>query len=207
MLPTSQSTFSRVIPVEFFTLSHYILGQVKIINTGMMGLLSDRTSAFMEVSEANLARVQTPDKIINYSPTMWVAKARVVAVGMSKKDYVGPASVQRGGYQSIYRYTITLTTTVYELQGELEWPGRFDFTSLMSEGTSNFIIVHNAVLVSTLFPTLHIERPAMLFHRNFLDSLVMTRMTTTDKLARPTTERINKPVTGQLDKPTTDKLG
>lgn len=175
MLPTSQSTFTRLIPVEFLTLSHYILGQVKVTNTAMMGVLSDRTTSFMEVSEANLARVQTPDKIINYSPTMWVAKARVVAVCLNKKDYVGPATIQRGGYQNIFRYGITFTTTVYELQGLLEWPGRFDFTALMAEGTSDFIIVYNAVLVSTLFPTLRIERPAMLFHRSFLDSMVVSR--------------------------------
>jgi hypothetical protein len=175
MLNTSQSSFTRLIPVEFLSLSHYILGQVKVTNTGMMGVLSDRTTAFMEVSEANLARVQTPDQIINYSPTMWVAKSRVVAVCMSKKDYVGPASIQRGGYQNIFRYGISLTTTVYELQGQLEWPGRFDFSALMAEGTSDFIIIHNAVLVSTMFPALRIERPAMLFHRSFLDTLVVTR--------------------------------
>jgi hypothetical protein len=175
MLSTSQSIFTRLIPVEFLTLSHHILGQVRVTNTGMMGVLSDRTSSFMEVSEANLARVQTSDNIINYSPTMWVAKSRVVAVCLSKKDYVGPASIQRGGYQSIFQYGITLTTTVYELQGVLEWPGRFDFTSLMAEGTSDFIIIYSAVLVSTLFPTLHIERPAILFHRSFLDTLVVSR--------------------------------
>ena len=169
------SPLSRLIPVEFLTLSHYIFGQVKVTNTAMMGVLSDRTTAFMEVSEANLARFQTPDKIINFSPTMWVAKSRVVAVCLGKKEYVGPATIQRGGYQSIFRYAITLTTTVYELQGLLEWPGRFDFTALMAEGTSDFIIVYNAELVSTLYPTLRIERPAMLFHRSFLDTLVVTR--------------------------------
>ena len=175
MLSTSQSAFTRLIPVEFLTLSHHILGQVKVTNTAMMGVLADRTTAFMEVSEANLARVQTPDVIINYSPTMWVAKSRVVAVCLNRKDYVGPAAIQRGGYQSIFRYAITITTTVYELQGVLEWPGRFDFAALMAEGTSNFIIIYNGVLVSTLFPSLSIERPAMLFHRNFLDTMVVSR--------------------------------
>jgi hypothetical protein len=175
MLSTSQSALTRLIPVEFLTLSHYILGQVRVTNTAMMGVLSDRTTSFMEVSEANLARVQTPEEIINYTPTMWVAKSRVVAVCLSKKDYVGPATIQRGGYQNISRYEVTITTTVYELQGLLEWPGRFDFTALMAEGTSDFIIIHNGVLVSTLFPTLRIERAAMLFHRSFLDTMVVSR--------------------------------
>ncbi len=175
MLNTSQSIFSRLIPVEFLTLSHYVLGQVKVTNTAMMGVLGDRTTAFMEVSEANLARVQAPDQIVNYSPSMWVAKARVVAVCLNKKDYVGPATIQRGGYQNIFRYGITLTTTVYELSGVLEWPGRFDFSALMAEGTSDFIIVYSAVLVSTQFPALRFERPAILFHRSFLDTLVVSR--------------------------------
>lgn len=177
MLPTAPSSFTRMIPVEFLTLSHYILGQVKVTNTGMMGVLDNRTTNFMEISEANLARVQTPDNMINYSPAMWVAKPRLVAVCLGKKDFVGPPTIQRGGYQSVFRYAITITTTVYELQGLLEWPGRFDFSALMAEGTSNFIIVYNALLVSTLFPTLRIERPAMLFHRSFLDTLVVNRKT------------------------------
>lgn len=175
MFASTHSAYSRQIPVEFLTLSHYILGQVKVTNTAMMGVLSDRTTAFMEVSEANLSRVQTPDKVVNYTPTMWVAKSRVVAVCLNRKDYVGPAAIQRGGYQSIFQYSITITTTVYELKGTLEWPGRFDFAALMAEGTSDFIIIHDGLLVSTLFPALRIERQAMLFHRSFLDTLVVSR--------------------------------
>jgi hypothetical protein len=174
MVP-SQTLFTRMISAEFLSLSHYIFGQVKVTNNGMMGVLSDPTTDFMEVNEANLARVQTPDKIINYSPMMWVAKDRVVAVCLNKKEYVGPVSLQRGGYQVISRFPIQITTTVYELQGILEWPGRFDFSALMAEGTSDFIIIHDAVLVSTLFPSLHIERPSMLFHRSFLDTLVVAK--------------------------------
>jgi hypothetical protein len=175
MLSSSQSAFTRQIPVEILTLSHHILAQVRVTNTAMMGVLSDRTSSFMEVSEANLARVQTPDEIVNYSPSMWVAKSRIVAVCLGKKDYVGPTPIQRGGYQSTFRYSITLTTTVYELQGLLEWPGRFDFAALMAEGTSDFLVVQEGVLVSTMYPALRIERPALLFHRSFLDTLTVSR--------------------------------
>ena len=95
MLP-SQTQFFRLIPAEFLTTSHYIFGQVKVTNTGMIGVLSDLRTNYMEVKDANLARVQTPDVVINYSPLMWVVKDRLVAVCLNKREHIGPSPLQRG---------------------------------------------------------------------------------------------------------------
>jgi len=174
MLP-SQTQFFRLIPAEFLTTSHYIFGQVKVTNTGMIGVLSDLRTNYMEVKDANLARVQTPDVVINYSPLMWVVKDRLVAVCLNKREHIGPSPLQRGGYVNIAKYPVQITTTVYELEGFLEWAGRFEFSAFMAEGVNDFIIVYNAVLVSTQYPSLKIEKPAMLFHRSYLDTLVVSK--------------------------------
>lgn len=172
--PVAPAT-NRFVPADFLTSSHYIFGQARVSSAGLLGVMSDTTTSFMEVHEASLARVQTPDAVINYSPLMWVAKERVVAVCLNKREYVGPQPMLRGGYARVLQYPIQITTTVYELSGVVEWTGRFDFSALMAEGTNAFIVLHDALLVSTLFPKLRIEKPAMLFNRMYLDSLVVTR--------------------------------
>jgi hypothetical protein len=169
-----QATTTRFIPADFLTSSHYVFGQVKATK-GLYGVLGDPTTDIMEVYDASIARVQTPDNVINYSPMMWVVKRQIVAVCLSKREYIGSITLARGGYTTMYEYPIQITTTVYELQGTAEWPGRFEFKALMAEGTNPFIVLLNATLVSTLFPKLRIERPAMLFNRAFLDTLIMTK--------------------------------
>ncbi len=175
-----QTPTTRLIPVDFLTSSHYIFGQVKGTNRGIYGILGDNTTEALDVYDASLARVQTPENLINYTPVMWLVKNKIVVVCLNKRDFIGPISLARGGYSSMYTYPVQITTTVYELQGTVEWPGRFEFKAFMAEGVNPFIILYDAILVSTLFPKLRIERPVMLFNRSFLDTLVMLKKANPD---------------------------
>ena len=168
---------TRFLSADFFTSSHYIFGQIKATNTGLMGILADPSTRFMEVYEASIARVQNVDQVINYNPMMCIVKPQIVAVCLSKREYVGPASMLRGGYTRITEYPVQITTPVYELRGTLEWSGRFEFSALMAEGTNAFIVLYNAIMLSALYPSLQIERPAMLFNRSYLDTMVVGKKT------------------------------
>lgn len=170
-----QAATTRFIPADFLTSSHYVFGQVKATARGVYGILGDPTTEVLEVNDATLARVQALDAVINYCPMMWVVKKQVVAVCLNKREYMGPVTIARGGYTRVYEYPIQITTTVYELSGTVEWPGRFEFKAFMAEGVNPFIILYDAVLISTLYPNVRIERPAMLFNRAFLDTLIQTR--------------------------------
>lgn len=172
-----QNPTTRFIPADFLTSSHYVFGQIKATARGIYGVLGDPTTEVIDVYDASMARIQSPDALINYSPMMWVIKKQVVAVCLNKREYMGPISMSRGGYTRMYEYPVQITTTVYELSGTVEWPGRFEFKGMMAEGVNPFIILYDAVLVSTLYPDLRIERPAILFNRVFLDTLIQTKKT------------------------------
>ena len=166
---------ARNIPVEFLTNNHYIFGQVKVANTGLIALLGDVNSSFIEISDASTARIVKPDKVINYASTTWLVKNRIIAASLNKREYIGASVLLRGGYTRILEYPVQVTTSVYEIQGSLEWSGRFDFATVMSDGTNPFIILYDAVLVAVLFPALHLESPAIIVNRNHVDSLVLMK--------------------------------
>lgn len=172
-----QPITSRLIPADLYTSSHCIFGQIKVTNTGVIGLLSDINTSFIEVTEASVARVQAPDKVINYASIAWAAKSRVVAVGITRRDHAGAASLLRGGYIHVYPYPVQIATPDFEIQGTIEWAGRFDFAALMGEGTNTFFVLHDAVLTSTVYPALRAECPALCLNRNFLDSLILVKKT------------------------------
>jgi len=72
---------------------------------------------------------------------------------------VGPQALARGGYKNLVKYTIRVTSQVYELEGTLEWTGRFDFATTMVEGSGDFVPLYNATLKAILIPQLRIESP------------------------------------------------
>ena len=74
-------------------------------------------------------------------------------------------ALARGGYQNLIKYPIRVTTQVYELEGTLEWVGRFDFSTVIMEGTRDFVPLYDTTLTAILIPGLRIESPAVLFNR------------------------------------------
>ncbi len=167
-----QPLITRNIPADFLTSNHYIFGQVRVSNTGLMGLLSDPNSSGIEVNEASLARILKPDKVINFASAMWVVKEQIIAVSLNKREYVGSSSLVRGGFNRINEYLIQITTPVYEIQGTLEYAGRFEFPAILGDGTNDFLVLYDATLTAALFPAMHQEAQAILINRKFIDSLV-----------------------------------
>ncbi|MCU0485697.1 MAG: hypothetical protein MUC85_06250 [Anaerolineales bacterium] len=164
-------TLNRSVPADFLTTNHYILGQVKVGNMGMIGLLSDITTRSIEVSDANITRIVKPDKVLDYAQVLWLVKQQIICVCLSKREYAGSVSMARAGYTRLQPVTVRILSPVYEIQGTIEWSGRLEFASLMSEGTTNYISVYEAVITATLFPALHIETPVLLFNRSYMDAL------------------------------------
>lgn len=170
-----QPLITKQIPADFLTVNHYIFGQVTVSNTGLMGILSDIHTSHIEVNDASIARIVKPDKVVNYAATMNVVKRQVVAICVNKREYVGSAMMMRGGYSRLIPYPVQITSPVYEVQGSLGYAGRLEFSALMSDGTNPFIVIYDATLAAALFPALHMEKPAIIFNRNFIDTLVVLK--------------------------------
>ena len=52
----------------------------------------------------------------------------------------------RGGFTSAVEYPVRVTMQMFEIEGVMELPGRFDFGSLMTDGSREFLPIYNATL-------------------------------------------------------------
>lgn len=174
---------NRLIPAEILTSSHYIFGQIKVIQSGLVGMLTDTTNSFLEVNEASIAPIFKPSSVMNYATQLYMVRAEIAAVCLHKREYMGMQGVMKGGFQRLIPYPVQISTRTYDLTGTLEWSGRFEFSALISEGTSNFFMVYDAVLTAPLYPELKIEAPVILLNRSFLQTLIVTKKVPTIPVA------------------------
>jgi hypothetical protein len=165
------NTTHRMLAADFLTLSYRVVGKIMVPNTGMVGMLNDPTTSFMEVLDPKLARIHMPTKLVGEYKMIDLVKSNVFAVCLARREDLGPHALARGGYQNLVEYSIRLTTQVYELEGKLEWAGRFDFATIMVEGVRDFVPLYDATLTAILIPQLRIESPAVLFNRRQVDLL------------------------------------
>ncbi len=166
---------NRLIPAEILTSSHYIFGQIKVIQSGLVGMLTDTTNSYLEVDEASIAPIYKPSNVMNYATQLYMVRSEIAAVCLSKRDYMGLQGVMKSGYQRLIPYPVQISTRTYDLTGTIEWSGRFEFSALISEGTSNFFMVYGGIITAPLYPELKIEAPVILLNRNYLETLIVTK--------------------------------
>jgi hypothetical protein len=172
-------TVNRLIPAELLTSSHYIFGQLKVIQSGLLGMLTDTTNSHLEINDASIAPIQKPSSVINYTPQLYLVRSEVAAVCLNKREYMGLQGVMKAGYQRLFPYPVQISTRTYDISGTIEWSGRFEFSALITEGTSNFFIVYDAILTAPLYPELRIECPVIILNRRFLETLILTKKSPT----------------------------
>ena len=166
---------NRLIPAEILTSSHYIFGQIKVIQSGLVGMLTDTTNSFLEVNEASIAPIFKPSSVMNYATQLFMVRSEIAAVCLSKRDYMGLQGVMKSGYQRLVPYPVQISTRTYDITGTVEWSGRFEFSALISEGTSNFFMVYDGVITAPLYPELKIEAPVIIVNRSYLEMLIVTK--------------------------------
>lgn len=183
-MDTTPRTF-RFLPADILTSGYRVVGKLMATTTGVMGMLNDSTQSTMEVHDAKLARLHMPTKLVDHFELVRMMKRQVLAVCMARREDLGPQALVRGGYSNINEYPVRITTQMFEIDGILEIPGRFNFSALMSDGSRNFIPVFNCTLTGILIPNLRVDSPGILLNRSQIDLIGLIGQRVKDDKTRP----------------------
>ena len=163
----------RFLPADVFTSGYRVVGKIMTTNHGAMGMLNDPTRSAIEVNDARLARILMPSKLVDHFELVRMMKTHVYAVCLARREDLGPLGIVRGGFTSVIEYPIRITTQMFEIEGIMELPGRFDFTALITDGSREFLPIFNATLTGILIPNLRVESPGMLINRSQVDLMAL----------------------------------
>ncbi|MFN8381009.1 MAG: hypothetical protein U0V02_03660 [Anaerolineales bacterium] len=171
-LDSSPRTF-RFLPADILTSGYRVVGKIMVASQGAMGIMNDPTHSALEVNDARMARLHMPTKLVDHFEIVRMMKKQVHAICMGRREDLGPHALVRGGYTSVVEYPVRITTQMFEIEGTMELPGRFDFTALMAEGSREFVPVFNATLTAILLPSLRVEGAGMLVNRKLVDIMAL----------------------------------
>jgi hypothetical protein len=138
-----------------------------------MGVLNDVTKSHLEIHDARLARIHMPTKLVDHFEVVRLVKAQIFVVCAGRREDLGPMAIVRGGYSNVTNLPARLVTSIYEIEGKIESTGRFDFVTLISDKTRNFVPLFDAILTAILIPNLKVESPGILFNREKIDLLAL----------------------------------
>jgi|GEM_PF-275783 len=161
------------LPADILTSGFRVVGQIMVTTQGAMGMLNNPTHSAVEVSDARMARLHMPTKLVDHFEHVHIMKKQIHAVCLTRREDLGPQALVRGGFANLVEYSMRITTRVFEVEGMLELPGRFDFTRLMTDGTRDFIPVFNAKLTAILIPSLRVENVDILVNRRLVDLMAL----------------------------------
>jgi hypothetical protein len=155
----------RNIQIHVLTASYRIAGIVSVGNAGLSGLLMDRTSQFMTIIDAKIGRIHEPEFLVQEVAGIRLVKNKIHTVSVKRRQDIGPKGITRPGYDRVNVFNIGITDAIYEYEGILEWPGRFDFTALMTGGTWEYLPIFEGTVRSIVYPEMEIKSDAMLVNR------------------------------------------
>jgi hypothetical protein len=163
----------RFLPADILTSGYRVVGKIMATSQGAMGMLNDPTHSAVEVNDARMARLHMPTKLVDHFDLVRMMKKQIHAVCMSRREDLGPHALVRGGFANAVEYPVRISTQMFEVEGTMELPGRFDFTALMTDGSRDFIPVFNATLTAILIPNLRVESPGILVNRRRVDLMAL----------------------------------
>lgn len=163
----------RFLPADVYTSGYRVVGKIMVSTNGVMGIMNDITKSHVEIHDARLARIHMPTKLVDHFEVVRLVKMHVYALCAARREDLGPTGIVRGGYSNISELPARLATSVFELEGKLQVAGRFDFVTLISDKTRNFIPIFDATLTAILIPNLKVESPGILFNREKIDMLAL----------------------------------
>lgn len=164
---------NRFINSDIFTSGYRVVGKIAVTSHGAMGMMNDPTHSALDVNDARMARLLMPTKLVDHFEVVRMMKKQIHVMSLSRREDLGPQAIVRSGYMNVVEYNIRVTTQMFEIEGVMELPGRFDFAALVNDGSREFIPVFKATLTGILIPNLRIEGAGMLVNRRMVDIMAL----------------------------------
>ena len=162
-------TTNHLIHVDLLTKDYRVVGRVMVGNSGLVGLLGDPIKSFIEVRNAQIAYMQQPTRLVRRFNFVTVLRERIIAACIDRSDDNSPLSFPIRSPFSGARYPVYIAIHHYEINGLIEWSGRYTLSAFLADSRGKIVPAYNVTIGSSEIPGFCIETKAALINFANLD--------------------------------------
>lgn len=167
----------RATPLEIFTTTHRITGELHPGPQGLYAFLNRPTESSVEISAVRIhALYQLPDEAEEVS-SLWMVKSEIAVMAAGSRGEIGATGTARGGYTKPFPHRVRILLNGYEIRALVESAGKLDFSGLILEGERFFVPAYEAELRAVLFPKVHLSAGGLLFNRRMVQAVSLLQRT------------------------------
>jgi hypothetical protein len=168
--------FTRgILTADFFTHSYRISGRVGIGASGIYGILGDSTTAYMELEDAYVSRINDPAKIVAHYALSALRKDRISFIVLNRREE--GVSVVRAPtrYTQTKTYPVFATVPFFEIRGKIDVLGKLDtLTNVLVQGMGRFFPIFEATASASLFPDVGFSGEAIVVNKDSVEIFCAT---------------------------------
>ena len=161
----------RAVEIDLFTRTHWVTGQVVPGSHGLFSHMNMPTESSIEIEQVELCPLHEVQQKSEKVGRLWLVKREIAAVLVGNRAGLGPSNVVKAGYTKPFPHWVRVLIDGFELQGQIQTGGRFEFSAVMFEGENPFIPLFDATLGALLFPRVKAQAVALLFNRKMVQGI------------------------------------
>ncbi len=155
----------RPTAIEVFTSTHWIRGSITPGAQGIFSHLNLPTESSIELESGELSPLHEVGQKSEPFTTLWLVKSEILGILVTNRAGLGPASMTRSGYTKPFPHWVRILLEGFELIGQIQAGGRFDFRAVIFEGGNLFVPLYDARVTALFFPRVTADAPALVFNR------------------------------------------
>jgi len=159
--------------VRVFTGFFAITGEISPGPAGMYSHMNLPTSSHLELGNVEIVPLYKLSAKPVQRDRLWLVKERIAVVVLERVMEMGTSSLSRRGFTRPFPHWVRGELGDFEISGQLQLGGNYEFGEVLSKGERNFIPLYKARLGSALYPALELESPVMLFNCSWLQSMAL----------------------------------
>jgi hypothetical protein len=162
------------IMTDILTGTYRVVGTVMAPPSGLIGIFNDINTSFIEVENAQLARLHTPNYVVDRYETMRLVKSHILAVCAGRREDLGSGAAPRSAFGRVGEYPIFITSGDLEIEGIIEWAGLFNPDSVLAELMKIFFPLFHIVVQGIIFPDTRVTSAAALINGARVEQMGIT---------------------------------
>jgi hypothetical protein len=166
----SDVQFDSLTPLDFFTMTHRITGQVQTGKKPLCDLLNDRSQSYLLVHNVYVSRLNAPGEIGAHASVAYLSKENLGFVIVPSREVRLP---EQSRFTS-QEYRTLATLPGFEVRGTFPGPPRFDLRTFSPANLDAFITLTDVSVQITDLPEVIFSGEAVLINRARLESLCLS---------------------------------